>query len=366
MLDKNLKTALDVVSQRFLSLDAQLQNPQVIADHKLYLEIQKEHSKLKKIHETYSEYQKLNNLLMEAQEFINSSDDMDLVSLLRDEFTANLKVLSQMEYRLRVLLIPKDEDDEKNVIVEIRGAAGGEEANLFAQDLFKIYQKWAHNNKWDFRLLDVSHSESGGFSQVVFSVAGKGVVYGKIKHEAGVHRVQRVPITESVGRVHTSTVTVTVIPEQPPESEVTINPDDLRIDTYRSSGAGGQSVNTTDSAVRVTHIPSGIVVNCQQERSQIANKDLAIRILKSKLAAAQKAEAEKLESNFRKRGGLGFRAEKIRTYNWSQDRVTDHRIAMSLSLRSVLEGKLQPFTEALLLSEETLKVTEAAHFGYKL
>lgn len=366
MLDKNLKAALDAVSQRFLSLETQLENPKVIADHKLYLEVQKEHSRLKKIHEVYLEYQKLNKLLVETQDFMSSSKDIDLVVLLRDEFTSNLKLLSQMEYRLRVLLIPKDEDDEKNVIVEIRGAAGGEEANLFAQDLFKIYQKWATLNKWDFRLLDVNHSESGGFSQVVFSISGKGVVFGKVKHEAGVHRVQRVPVTESIGRVHTSTVTVTVIPELPAENEVVINADDLRVDTYRSSGAGGQSVNTTDSAVRVTHIPTGIVVNCQQERSQIANKDLAVKILKSKLAAAQKAEAERVESGFRKRGGLGFRAEKIRTYNWSQDRVTDHRIGMSLSLRSVLEGKLQPFTEALLLSEETLKVTEAAHFGYKL
>lgn len=247
---------------------------------------------------------------------------------------------------LSILMLPKDENDDFDVIMEIRGAAGGDEANIFAGDLFKMYSRWADSNNIKIKVLDASAANAGGFTQIIFSASGE-KVYSKLKFESGVHRVQRVPDTETQGRIHTSTSTVVVMPEISNEIEIEINPSDLKIDTFRSSGAGGQSVNTTDSAVRITHLPTKIVVTCQEGRSQIENKDFAMKILKSRLYDLEIQKREEQSSSFRKLGGSGARSEKIRTYNYPQDRVTDHRIGYSTSLKPFVAGAIDNIIELL-------------------
>ncbi|MEA4162566.1 peptide chain release factor 1 [Mycoplasma sp. 4404] len=338
-------------------LEKSLQDQEIISDIKKYTKINKEINSIKDIVEAFDKYLEAEANLANAKEMLSESDE-ELVALAKMEINEAEKTMEALSEDLKILILPKDENDEKDVIVEIRGAAGGDEANIFAGDLYRMYTKWASQNDMKITLLDASASEAGGFTLVTFAVKGDRP-YSKLKFESGVHRVQRIPATETKGRVHTSTATVTVMPEIDDDIQVEIKSEDIRIDVYRSSGNGGQSVNTTDSAVRITHFPTGIVVTCQEGKNQIQNREIAMRVLKSKLydIELQKKQAE--ESGYRKLAGSGARSEKIRTYNYPQDRVTDHRISYSTSLLPVMEGKLNPIIDALLTEEQNEKIKEA-------
>ncbi|MEA4134231.1 peptide chain release factor 1 [Mycoplasma sp. 2704] len=338
-------------------LEKSLQDQEIISDIKKYTKINKEINSIKDIVEAFDKYLEAEANLANAKEMLGESDE-ELVALAKMEINEAEKTMEALSEDLKILILPKDENDEKDVIVEIRGAAGGDEANIFAGDLYRMYTKWASQNDMKTTLLDASASEAGGFTLVTFAVKGDRP-YSKLKFESGVHRVQRIPATETKGRVHTSTATVTVMPEIDDDIQVEIKSEDIRIDVYRSSGNGGQSVNTTDSAVRITHFPTGIVVTCQEGKNQIQNREIAMRVLKSKLydIELQKKQAE--ESGYRKLAGSGARSEKIRTYNYPQDRVTDHRISYSTSLLPVMEGKLNPIIDALLTEEQNEKIKEA-------
>ncbi len=349
--------SLSDIKDKYLKLEEKSMEDEVIQNIKEYSKICREKNKIKDIAEAFIQYENLNNDYLEAKQMINSKDQ-DEVMLAKTIIEENEMKLAKLEEELKILILPKDENDDLNVIMEIRGAAGGDEANIFAGDLYKMYTKFAESLDMKIRLISSSAANTGGFSQIVFSVKGE-KAYSKLKFESGVHRVQRIPVTESSGRIHTSTATVTVMPEIDDTVEIEIKPSDLQIDTYRSSGAGGQSVNTTDSAVRITHLPTGIVVTSQDERNQLANRETALTVLKSKLydLEIQKKQAE--EAGYRKLAGHGDRSEKIRTYNYPQDRVTDHRIGFSTSLKQVVEGKLQPIIEALLTEEQNQKIKES-------
>ncbi|MEA4190864.1 peptide chain release factor 1 [Mycoplasma sp. 2248] len=338
-------------------LEKSLQDQEIISDIKKYTKINKEINSIKDIVEAFDKYLEAEANLANAKEMLSESDE-ELVALAKMEINEAEKTMEDLSEDLKILILPKDENDEKDVIVEIRGAAGGDEANIFAGDLYRMYTKWASQNDMKITLLDASASEAGGFTLVTFAVKGDRP-YSKLKFESGVHRVQRIPATETKGRVHTSTATVTVMPEIDDDIQVEIKSEEIRIDVYRSSGNGGQSVNTTDSAVRITHFPTGIVVTCQEGKNQIQNREIAMRVLKSKLydIELQKKQAE--ESGYRKLAGSGARSEKIRTYNYPQDRVTDHRISYSTSLLPVMEGKLNPIIDALLTEEQNEKIKEA-------
>ncbi|MEA4206155.1 peptide chain release factor 1 [Mycoplasma sp. 1199] len=338
-------------------LEKSLHDQEIISDIKKYTKINKEINSIKDIVEAFDKYLEAEANLANAKEMLGESDE-ELVALAKMEINEAEKTMEALSEDLKILILPKDENDEKDVIVEIRGAAGGDEANIFAGDLYRMYTKWASQNDMKTTLLDASASEAGGFTLVTFAVKGDRP-YSKLKFESGVHRVQRIPATETKGRVHTSTATVTVMPEIDDDIQVEIKSEDIRIDVYRSSGNGGQSVNTTDSAVRITHFPTGIVVTCQEGKNQIQNREIAMRVLKSKLydIELQKKQAE--ESGYRKLAGSGARSEKIRTYNYPQDRVTDHRISYSTSLLPVMEGKLNPIIDALLTEEQNEKIKEA-------
>ncbi|MEP9840426.1 peptide chain release factor 1 [Mycoplasma sp. 21DD0573] len=338
-------------------LEKSLQDQEIISDIKKYTKINKEINSIKDIVEAFDKYLEAEANLANAKEMLGESDE-ELVALAKMEINEAEKTMEDLSEDLKILILPKDENDEKDVIVEIRGAAGGDEANIFAGDLYRMYTKWASQNDMKITLLDASASEAGGFTLVTFAVKGDRP-YSKLKFESGVHRVQRIPATETKGRVHTSTATVTVMPEIDDDIQVEIKSEEIRIDVYRSSGNGGQSVNTTDSAVRITHFPTGIVVTCQEGKNQIQNREIAMRVLKSKLydIELQKKQAE--ESGYRKLAGSGARSEKIRTYNYPQDRVTDHRISYSTSLLPVMEGKLNPIIDALLTEEQNEKIKEA-------
>lgn len=331
-----------------------LLEPEILSDIKRYTEINKEIAAISDIIEAFASYQENEQKLQEAKKLL-SEKDAEIVALAKEEIAESSKNLEALEKELVVLMLPKDENDDKNVIMEIRGAAGGDEANIFVGDLYKMYLKWAESKRWGIKVLDSSPANSGGFTQLVFVVSGVSV-YSKLKFESGAHRVQRVPETETMGRIHTSTATVTVMPEADEKIDIQINSNDIKVDTYRSSGAGGQSVNTTDSAVRITHIPTGIVVTSQDERSQIANRDVAMRILKTRIYNLEVEKKMAAESAFRKLAGSGARAEKIRTYNYPQDRVTDHRIAFSTSLRGVMQGGLDPIIDALLAEDRAERI----------
>ena len=264
----------------------------------------------------------------------------------------------ELEQKLEALLLPKDENDDKNIIMELRGAAGGDEANIFAGDLFRMYQKYAEKQGWKVDIINAEESSSGGFSQIECMIKGDNV-YSKLKYESGAHRVQRIPTTESGGRIHTSTATVVVMPERD-DVEIEVKPEDIKVDVYRSGGAGGQSVNTTDSAVRMTHLPTGIVVTCQNERSQLQNKEKALQILKTKIYEEEQRKKEKAEGNERRNKiGTGDRSEKIRTYNYPQNRVTDHRIGLTLNkLDRIIEGELDEVIEALIAEDQRRKLQQ--------
>lgn len=337
-----------------------LNEEEVINNIKEYARINREIGKIKDIVEAFNIYLGLENDINMAKDILGNSKDEEEIGFAKLIIDENSSKITELEEKLKILILPKDENDDKNVIIEIRGAAGGDEANIFAGNLYRMYSKYAEEMGFKHSILSSSAANVGGFSQIIFMIKGENA-YSKLKFETGVHRVQRIPTTESSGRIHTSTVTVTVMPEIDDSVNIEIKSSDLSIDTYRSSGAGGQSVNTTDSAVRITHIPTGIVVSSQDQRSQIANREAAMSVLKSKLYDLEMQKKQDEESNYRKLAGHGDRSEKIRTYNYPQDRVTDHRISFSTSLKQVIEGKLEPIIQALLTEEQNQKIAASTN-----
>ncbi len=342
---------------KYEEITEKLNNPSESGDSKTYMELLKEQGRLSPLVSAYKAYTGNEDLIKESEEMMKSETDPEMKQLAKEEFNAALKKRDALENELKLLLIPKDEDDDRNVIIEIRAGAGGEEAALFAASLYRMYVKYAEKNSFSVETTDVEDTGIGGFKYVSFIINGKGA-YSRLKYESGVHRVQRVPETESGGRIHTSTVTVAIMPEKT-EVEVEIDPKDCRIDVFRASGNGGQCVNTTDSAVRLTHIPTGIVISCQDEKSQIKNKAKAFKVLRAKLFELNKEAAHEKEASLRKsQVGTGDRSEKIRTYNFPQSRLTDHRIGLTLySLEKVMEGELSEVVEALRQADVTEKLS---------
>ena len=341
------------IENRYNEINEELMKPEVISNIKETLKLTKEQAGLKDAYEAFQNYKKLTHDLEEAKEM---SKDPELGEMAKEEVSKLTNELDKLNKDLEILLLPKDPNDGKNVIVEIRGAAGGDEGNIFAGDLFEMYRKLAEREGWKIEILQEEHSEAGGYSLISFMVKGENV-YSKLKYESGAHRVQRVPVTETQGRVHTSTATVLVMPEAE-EVDYTLDMNEVRIDITRSSGCGGQGVNTTDSAVRLTHIPTGIVVYSQTERSQIKNKEKAIKILTTRLYDYyQTQEQEKLGAERRSKIGTGDRSEKIRTYNYPQNRVTDHRIGFTLNtLDRVMQGDIDKVIEALISEDQARKL----------
>ncbi|HOF53130.1 MAG: peptide chain release factor 1 [Bacilli bacterium] len=354
MEDSMLKR-LDATKKRLAEIDEELADESVMRDISHFKNLSKERSNIADICEKYDEYSKYAAEREEALAMMSDSDS-ELAELGKQEFHSLNQKLEDIEQELHLMLVPKDPNDDKNIIVEIRGAVGGDEANIFAGDLFRMYTRYAERNNWKIQMIDENSSGTGGFSLVSFMIKGDGV-YSKLKFESGAHRVQRIPRTEASGRIHTSTSTVLVIPEAD-EIEVVINPGDLQVDTYRSQGAGGQNVNKTESAVRITHLPSGIVVSCQTEKSQIQNREIAMRMLRAKiLSDLQAAQEEKIGNERKLKVGTGERSEKIRTYNYPQNRVTDHRISLSVQkLDRIMEGDLDEILDALVHYDQQQKM----------
>ena len=345
---------LEGIKSKFIELTSLISSPEIIADNKEWTKLVKEHSQIQPVVEAYDRYLALQTEEQGLIEMINGDDE--LKEMAQEELPEVKEKLAQVENELKILLLPVDPNDDKNVIVEIRAGVGGDEAALFAAELMRMYKMYAEKNRWKIEDMDINETELGGIKEVVFSLTGDSL-FSKLKFESGVHRVQRVPDTETQGRIHTSAVTVAVLPEVE-DVVVEINEKDLKIDTYRSGGAGGQHVNKTESAIRITHLPTGIVVQCQDERSQIKNRDKAMRVLKSKLYDKMQEDAEKEYSQNRKaQVGSGDRSERIRTYNFPQGRVTDHRIGLTLySLDSFLNGDLDEMLQALRIADQTAKL----------
>ncbi|MCE5529292.1 peptide chain release factor 1 [Staphylococcus pseudintermedius] len=348
---------LDIVEERYEQLNELLSDPEVVSDSNLLRKYSKEQSELQKTVEVYRQYKQVKEDAEEIELMLAETDDADEVEMLKEEASALKAEVSELEEQLKLLLIPKDPNDEKDVIVEIRGAAGGDEAAIFAGDLFRMYSKFAESHRFKLEIVEATESDHGGYKEISFSVSGDGA-YSKLKYENGAHRVQRVPETESGGRIHTSTATVAVLPEVE-DVEIEIRNEDLKIDTYRSSGAGGQHVNTTDSAVRITHIPTGVIAT-SSEKSQIQNREKAMKVLKARLYDMKLQEEQQKYAAQRKSAvGTGDRSERIRTYNYPQSRVTDHRIGLTLQkLDQIMEGKLDEIVDALTMHEQTEKLKE--------
>ena len=344
---------LEATLEKYNSLTEELSKPEVLSDVKKMTSLSKEQASLADIIEKYKEYKKVVSDINDAKEML---DDKEMAAFAKEEISRLETEKENLEKELEVLLLPKDPNDDKNTIVEIIGAAGGDEANLFAGDLFEMYSRYAENMGWKIEIINAVEGTSGGYSQIEFMVKGENV-YSKLKYESGTHRVQRVPSTESQGRVHTSTATVAVLPEVE-DIDIEIKDSDIRVDVYRSSGAGGQGVNTTDSAVRITYLPTNTVVTCQNERSQLKNKEQAMKVLKSKIYEdLQKKQNAEIEDERRSKIGTGDRAEKIRTYNYPQNRVTDHRINLTImQLDRIMQGKLDEIIEALINEDQRRKL----------
>ena len=351
---------LEGIYQRYLEVSKMMTDTEIISDQEKMTKLYKENAELSPIIEKYLEYKKYEESKNEALSMLEDNDDEEFKVMLEEEIKTSTEMLPKLLEELKILLLPKNPDDDKNVIIEIRGGAGGDEAALFGADLMRMYSRYAERNNWKTEILSSNITDIGGVKEVSFSLEGKGA-YSRLKFESGVHRVQRIPSTESGGRIHTSTVTVAVLPEVE-EVEVEINQNDLRIDVFRAGGPGGQCVNTTDSAVRVTHIPTGLVVSCQDEKSQHKNKDKAMKILRSRLFdLIQAQQHDEIASQRKNQVGTGDRSERIRTYNFPQGRVTDHRIGLTLhKLDMVLDGDLDEVIDALSTADqaERLKASE--------
>lgn len=349
---------LSAIEERYDQLTHDLSDPKIINNQSEYQKRAKAHADLSGIVETYRRYKQVMEELGEAEEMLQEELEADFRALVEDEKRQLEQERGELEKQLRVLMIPKDPNDEKNVIIEIRAGAGGEEAALFAGDLFRMYNRYAERSGWRVELLSANETELGGFKEVVFMIHGQGA-YSRMKYESGVHRVQRVPTTEAGGRIHTSTATVAVLPEAE-EIDVEVDPNDLRIDVYRSSGPGGQSVNTTDSAVRITHLPTGLVVSCQDEKSQHKNREKALRILRARLLdKVQQEQAEAVAQERKGQVGTGDRSERIRTYNFPQGRITDHRIGLTIhQLDGFLDGDMSEMLDALAEEDRAVKLAQ--------
>ena len=352
MLDK-----LQVLEDKYMDLTEKISDMEIINDQKVWQKYMKEHADLEPIVNKYREYRNVLNDLRESKSILEEESDEELRELAKMEISELEGQVEPLEAELKILLLPKDPNDEKNVIVEIRGGAGGDEAALFAGNLFRMYSRYAERRRWKIELLSASDTGVGGYKEVSFLIKGKGA-YSRLKYESGVHRVQRIPATESGGRIHTSTATVAVLPEVE-DVEVEINPNDLRIDVFRASGNGGQCVNTTDSAVRITHIPTGEVVSCQDEKSQLKNKEKALKVLKARLYdKALSEQHDEVAAERRSQVGTGDRSERIRTYNYPQGRVSDHRINLTLyKLDQFLDGDIDEMIDALITEDQTKKMT---------
>lgn len=355
---------LSVFENRYEELNMKLYDSAVAADRNLYRDLMKEHKEIEPIVEKYRALKKAEASLEDAEAILNDSEaDKELRQMASDEMSAAKNDIESISEELKILLLPRDPNDDRSVIVEIRGGAGGEEAALFAYNLYRMYNMYAEKRGWKTEIVSLNETELGGFKEVSFTIDGDGA-YSRLKFESGVHRVQRVPETETQGRIHTSTATVAVLPEAD-EVELEIDPKDLKIDTFRSSGAGGQHINKTSSAIRVTHLPTGTVVECQDERSQYKNKDKALRVLRARLldakVAAQNAE---IAANRKSQVGTGDRSERIRTYNYPQLRVTDHRIGLTIyRLFDVLNGDLDEIIDALIAADRAEKLKESMENG---
>ena len=351
---------VQAVENKFIDLEQRISDPSVIARQDEWQKLTKEHASLAPIIETFRKYKDVSATIADDKEIIADGSDAELTAMAKEELSELMKEQEALEEELHVLMLPKDPNDDKNVIMEIRGGAGGDEAAIFAGDLFRMYSKYIEKQKgWKASIISSNAPELGGYKEVIFSVEGDGV-YGKLKYESGVHRVQRVPVTESGGRIHTSTATVAVLPEAE-DVEINLNMEDVRVDYFRASGAGGQHVNKTSSAVRMTHIPSGIVVECQDERSQLENRAKAVRVLKARLLAQaeEEANAEVREAR-RSQVGTGDRSERVRTYNYPQGRVTDHRINLTLyKLENIMNGDIDEFIQALAEARRAELMKEA-------
>lgn len=346
------------IKEKFDNLTREIADPQIIADTKTWQKKVKEHSSLQPLMEEYENYEKLSKDYEDAKSLIETESDAEMKSMLKEECEELKDKLSKSEEQLKILLLPKDENDTKNVILEIRGGAGGEESSLFAHSLLRMYQMYCDSHKFKMEIMNIEETELGGIKEVQAMIKGKNA-YARFKYESGVHRVQRVPETESQGRVHTSTATVAILPEME-DADVEINDKDIRIDLFRSSGAGGQHINKTESAIRITHFPTGIVVSCQDERSQTQNKEKAFAMLRAKVYDyyQQQKEAE-YKQNRKSQVGTGDRSERIRTYNFPQGRVTDHRIGLSLyNIEDFMNGDLDEMIDALTLTDQQRKLSE--------
>lgn len=349
---------LKLTEEKYNDIAEKLMNPDIISDTKAYASYMKEYKNLTPIVEKYREYCKILSDKTDAEELLaDKSTDGEMKELAEAELVEAKAKLEEISEELKIMLLPKDPNDDKNVIIEIRGGAGGEEAALFANSLYRMYSMYAESKRWKIEILNINGTELGGIKEISFNIIGEGA-YSRFKYESGVHRVQRVPETESQGRVHTSTVTVAVLVEAD-EVELEINPTDLKIDVFRASGAGGQHINKTESAVRITHLPTGVVVECQDERSQYKNKDRAMKILRSRLYEAMLEEQnEKIASERRSQVGTGNRSERIRTYNFPESRLTDHRIGLTIyRLESILNGNLDEVIDALATADAAAKLS---------
>ena len=354
-MEESMRQRLIAAEKRLKEIDEELISPDIMKDIAHFREISKERAVLEPQVEAFLQYLKNEEEILGAREMANDSDP-DLSEMGKEEIKRLEAEQLRLEEDLRQMLLPKDPNDDKNIIVEIRGAVGGDEANIFAGDLFRMYTRYAEAQGWKIKMLDENPSEAGGFALVSFKISGKSV-YSKLKFESGAHRVQRVPKTEASGRIHTSTATVLVMPEAE-EIDIEINPNDLQVDTYHSQGAGGQNVNKTESAVRITHIPTGTVVACQTEKSQIQNREIAMQMLRTKMYADKLAkQQEEIGNERRLKVGTGERSEKIRTYNYPQNRVTDHRIGFTVQkLDRIIEGELDEVIDALIHYDQTMKM----------
>ncbi|WP_042221402.1 peptide chain release factor 1 [Oceanobacillus manasiensis] len=353
MLDR-----LQTLEDRYDKLNEMLSDPEIISDTTKLREYSKEQSGLEDVVQAYREYKDTNSQLQDAKEMLEDNLDSDMQEMVKLEIAELQESKEELEEKMRILLLPKDPNDDKNVFMEIRGAAGGDEAALFAGDLYRMYSRYAEQYGWKTEVMEASSTGVGGYKEIIFMINGSGA-YSKLKYENGAHRVQRVPETESGGRIHTSTATVAVLPEAE-EVEIDINEKDIRVDTFASSGPGGQSVNTTMSAVRLTHVPTGVVVSIQDEKSQIKNKEKAMKVLRARIYDKYQQEAQaEIDENRKSAVGTGDRSERIRTYNFPQNRVTDHRIGLTIQkLDQILQGKMDEFVDALLVEEQTKKLEQ--------